>query len=244
LTISKQQILNEIRETAATNDGTPLGRLKFQNETGISEADWKRHWLRWSDAVAEAGFEPNEWTHAYDEAVLLERLSELIRELGHFPISGEFRIKARNSDFPSEGAFRRLGTKAQIATRLLQYCKDTGGLDDVANVCADVAAFKDSGVLENGKPGSRQDGYVYLGLLKAGREKGYKIAATVLVERRADQLSIQLPEKFELVHSIRTDDPYGIETYWKRRFRDKNTNGEWFALTIDDMRVFKKRRFM
>ncbi|MGO9174065.1 MAG: GIY-YIG nuclease family protein [Rhodomicrobium sp.] len=244
MTISKKQILEEVKKAAAANDGCPLGRLKFQSETGVSESDWRRYWLRWSDAVREAGYEPNEWTRAYDEAALLERLCAFIRELGHFPISGEFRMKARNSDFPSEKAFRRLGTKAQMAARLFQYCKATGGLDDVADVCSKIVESKELDAPANGRLEVKQDGYVYLGLLKVGREKRYKIGATVLVERRTDQLSIQLPEKLELVHAIRTDDPYGIEAYWHKRFKDKNTKGEWFTLSIDDVRAFKKRRFM
>jgi hypothetical protein len=38
-----------------------------------------------------------------------------------------------------------------------------------------------------------------MGLLKLGREKRYKIGKAILVERRADQISLQLPEDLELV---------------------------------------------
>jgi D-alanyl-D-alanine dipeptidase len=61
-------------------------------------------------------------------------------------------------------------------------------------------------------------GYVYLGLLKLGREKRYKIGKAVLVERRRNQISLQLPEDLDLVHAISTDDAYGIEEYWHKRF--------------------------
>jgi hypothetical protein len=55
---------------------------------------------------------------------------------------------------------------------------------------------------------------------------------------------IELQEKPDVVHLITTDDPTGIETYRHKRFAEKNTNGEWFALTADDVRAFKRPRFM
>jgi hypothetical protein len=83
-----------------------------------------------------------------------------------------------------------------------------------------------------------------MGLLKLGREKRYKIGKAVLVERRAGQISLQLPEDLELVHAITTDDAYGIEDYWHRRFAAKNTKGEWFSLSRQDVEAFKRRKFM
>jgi Meiotically Up-regulated Gene 113 (MUG113) protein len=77
-----------------------------------------------------------------------------------------------------------------------------------------------------------------------GREKRYKIGKAVLVARRTDQISLQLPEDLELVHDIRTDDAYGIEDYWHRRFAAKNTKGEWFVLSREDIQAFKRRKFM
>lgn len=85
---------------------------------------------------------------------------------------------------------------------------------------------------------------MYLAVLKLGREKRYKVGKAVLVERRKDQISLQLPEDLELVHAIRTDDAYGIEGYWHRRFATKNTKGEWFSLSHDDVQAFKRRKFM
>ncbi len=57
-------------------------------------------------------------------------------------------------------------------------------------------------------------GEVYL--FKSGRY--YKIGKTKDTVRRGSEIRIQLPEKLDLIHSIMTDDPSGIEAYWHKRF--------------------------
>ena len=53
---SKRFIIKEIRRTAEKNGGVPLGMITFYKATGIKIADWRgKLWLRWSDAVKEAG---------------------------------------------------------------------------------------------------------------------------------------------------------------------------------------------
>lgn len=83
-------------------------------------------------------------------------------------------------------------------------------------------------------------GFVYL--LKSGRF--YKIGKTNAVGRRERELAIQLPEKATVIHSIKTDDPTGIEEYWHKRFRDRRRNGEWFELEPSDIAAFRRRKFM
>ena len=72
----------------------------------------------------------------------------------------------------------------------------------------------------------------------------FKIGRSSSFERRSRELAIQLPERAERVHVIRTDDPIGIELYWHRRFESKRKNGEWFELSSQDVKAFKRRRFM
>jgi hypothetical protein len=59
-------------------------------------------------------------------------------------------------------------------------------------------------------PDDFETGYVYLALMKVGREKRFKIGKTIHVKQRTRQVGVNLPEDLELVHEIRTDDTYGI----------------------------------
>lgn len=78
--MKKEHILQEIKRTAESNGGIPLGWRKFAQETGIRYRDWLgKHWARWGEAVREAGYTPNQMTEAYDEAELFEKFIQLAR---------------------------------------------------------------------------------------------------------------------------------------------------------------------
>jgi hypothetical protein len=252
--MDKQRILNEIRRTAEANGGVPLGTARFFQETGIKDSDWLgKIWPRWGDALRDAGFQPNKLQTAYSEEVLIEKFIGLARDLGHLPVATEIKMKSRRDDsFPSHNTFARFGSKQQFVAKILEYCRDRLGYADVTALCTPVAArlgeqhqSEDSADgLTTDSAASTKEGYVYMGLLRLGREKRYKIGKAVLVERRTDQISLQLPEDLELVHAIRTDDAYGIEDYWHRRFATRHTKGEWFLLSRQDVEAFKRRKFM
>lgn len=240
--MDKQHILDEIKRTADANGGVPLGRARFQNETGITQSDWyAKHWRCWGDAVREAGYEPNQPTSALDEKHILGKLVEFIRELGRYPTNADIRMKARNNpDFPSHTVFRnRIGKKAELAQRVIQYCQDLGGLDDVVSACKPFAITSTTADETSVAPDT-EFGFVYL--LRSG--KYHKIGRTNSVGRRTYELAIQLPEPAKLVHKIKTDDPAGIEEYWHKRFAERRKGGEWFDLSAADVAAFKRRSFM
>jgi Meiotically up-regulated gene 113 len=77
-------------------------------------------------------------------------------------------------------------------------------------------------------------GVVYL--LKYGAY--YKIGMTRNLSRRLDQLATQMPERPELIHAIHTDEPEMVEQGFHGLFAGKRKNGEWFALTQEDVEEF------
>jgi hypothetical protein len=238
--IGKEQILAEIKRTAQENGGFPLGQNKFFTLTRIRQTDWRgRYWARWGDALLEAGFEPNLWRSAYSEDFILEKLVALIRQLGHFPVKSEIQLLGQtDSDLPSTGVFRRLGSKNTVVSKLLTFCQARPGNEDIVDVCMKMQPKPvrvPSTVVE-----TQVFGHVYL--LKSGRF--HKIGRSNAVGRRERELAIQLPEKSNVVHSISTDDPPGIEEYWHRRFAGRRKNGEWFELSAEDVSAFRRRKFM
>jgi hypothetical protein len=101
----------------------PSDDRSFFSETGIKESDWYgKYWVRWSDALREAGLPPNRMNEAYNEQLLIEKVISLARELGRFPVAGDLRMKAHNdASFPSHNVFGRLGSK----NRLIQKVRTT-----------------------------------------------------------------------------------------------------------------------
>ncbi|MGH7799756.1 MAG: hypothetical protein ACREOW_03885 [Thermodesulfobacteriota bacterium] len=85
--IDKRHILAEIARIAAANGGRAPGREKFKRETGIKMSDWfPDYWLRWGDALQEAGFAPNKLQTALSDDIICEKYVGLVRVLGRLPV--------------------------------------------------------------------------------------------------------------------------------------------------------------
>jgi hypothetical protein len=240
--MDKAHIISEIRRTAKANGGAALGRQRFEEETGIRYYDWYgKFWTCWGDAVREAGFEPNRMAEAFDDEFLLEKLVQLTRSLGHVPTKGALLLaKRKDAAFPSANCFQRLGSKPERASRVIAFCDANPGNEDVADLWRHLAPSAQPPEAEQADSTPAAVGYVYL--LKHGSRREYKIGRTNNPLRREGEVGIQLPERLQPMHYIKTDDPAGVEHYWHTRFAAKRKEGEWFALTADDVRAFKRWR--
>ena len=237
--MDKSHIIAEIKRIALANDGKAPGREKFERESGIKMSEWYPHlWLRWGDALQEAGFAPNKLAIALSTDLIIEKYIELIRDLGRLPLDGEVRRKGKqDSSFPSHGVFARMGGKRNFVAKILEYCKTHQGFNDVSTICENAPQH---GKLKEESSRAPIQGYVYM--MRSGRR--YKIGHTTSPARRHREVRLDLPDPTDLIHSIETDDPSGIEKYWHRRFETKRVRDtEFFTLDASDVAAFKRRKY-
>jgi hypothetical protein len=182
---------------------------------------------------------------AYEDEALLEKYAAFIREIGHIPVAAEFRLKSKqDATLPSQNTFNRFGNKQQLIKRIIDYCEANKGYEEVLAIALpewiDTTISDENEDIDSGNQSEIAIGFVYM--LKTGRN--FKIGRSNSFDRRSRELKIQLPDQAETVHVIRTDDPIGIEAYWHKRFEVKRKNGEWFELSSQDVKAFKRRKFM
>jgi hypothetical protein len=160
----------------------------------------------------------------------------LALEQGQIPSQADLVLKRKTDpSFPAKTVFRRWGDRNVLLQKVAEYCQER---EEFAPVLGLLKSGASAG-LDHRLDSLRVNGFVYL--LRSGRY--YKLGRTNAAGRRLRELAIQLPQKPNTVHVIETDDPEGIEQYWHTRFAERRQGGEWFALTPDDVRAFKKRRF-
>lgn len=237
---SKDDILAAIKKVARQLDGVAPGWRVFERHSGIRYADWSgKYWTRWSDALEEAGLQPNTLNPRIPDDQLLERFAQIARQLGRTPVFADLRLMRRDDrTIADPKVYSRFGGKEALLTVLREWCIANPEYQDVlALLPAERAQAADEEVSHSRAKAVL--GHVYL--IKSGRH--YKIGRSNAADRRQREIALQLPERATRLHTIDTDDPPGIEAYWHRRFAGKRLNGEWFALDADDVRAFKRRKF-
>ena len=236
---SKEKVLAEIRRIAR-EEGRPPGQKLFKRKTGFSHSYWNgTYWPRWSAALAEAGFDQNEKNKAIPKEELFSKYLELVSELNTVPTLSDLRFKNRqDKTFPATSTFqKRLGGQTVIVQKAYEYALEKDYASNILRILESKISAQSSSISHGNE--IQKDGWVYL--LNSGDY--YKIGRGTDLERRVKQVSTAMPETLDLVHSIKTDDPSGIENYWHRRFKDKRANGEWFKLDSEDVKAFKRRTY-
>lgn len=235
--ITREEIIEAIRLTAKQNGDRPLGFRVFTQQTGITRYQWGKYWAKFTDAQKEAGFEPNSPNLALKKGYAEQKYIAFIRRLGKFPTISEIRVE-RYSDpaipkFPS----KRIATVFALAQVLLEYSTENAGYEDITEICRQKIAQISDGLESELIIGPTIVGEVYL--YKQGQY--YKIGKTNNLLRRGKELKLLLPEEPQLIHSIKTDDPTGVEAYWHKRFGSKRSGkSEFFTLNVEDVRAFKR----
>lgn len=207
--MDKREILDAIKRMAIANGGKAPGRLAFERETGIRRCDWYPHlWLRWGEALVEAGYSANRLQTAISKEVVIQKFIDLASELGRIPVEGETRRKAKTDKSFPHSLFQRAGGKEKLLEAVVRYCEERPGNEDIIALCAARSHPATAEINERG--GAKvTTGFVYL--MKSGRH--YKIGHTVSVGRRQREFAIQIPIPPKTIHSIETDDPLGVEAY-------------------------------
>ena len=236
----REYIVSEIQRMAEENGGQAPGQKAFLSATGIGESKWRgKFWARWGDALIEAGFEPNAWTDKSDPEVILEGIITACRHYGKFPVKAEFTmLRATEPSVPLPNTIRNnFGQQRDVVEALRSYISNNPDYADVLAMLPASAPRKPP----RHTNAKAVDGHVYL--FKAGDH--YKIGQTGNLERRVKEVSVALPQKLTIIHTISTDDPSGIESYWHKRFADRRVrpDAEWFNLTSEDVKAFRRRKF-
>lgn len=235
----KDHILNEIRRLTAEKRGKPPGQGVFEGATGVSRGEWRgKYWASWSDALVEAGFSPNKANEKLEPDRVLDCYAEACRHYKKIPTYPEWRMFLANKDNAvGVNALNNVfGGKDSAVAALRDRAIENGDVDLIKILPEkpiDSLSFSDKNLPD------QSDGWVYL----LGSGTHFKIGRSDNIERRVKEITVSLPEKAELVHSVRTDDTSGIENYWHNRFSDKRANGEWFKLSVQDVKAFKRRKF-
>lgn len=256
--MNKEWYCNRIQEIAEENGGKAPGAELFYSSTNTKESGWRNkswnEWNSWGDALEEFGFPRGKFIVGFDRETILRQLAEFIQSLDppKYPVLDDLRrAKRKGVELPSDGAIRRrIGERDTVIRSLIEFCEGKEEFSEALRVCRNIAPAEQKSArgetTEDSAENEASSGWVYL--IRA--QGAYKIGCSRAPYRRAAEIANQSATGAELIHKIETDDPEGIEDYWHRRFALKRLNGvnkqsgEWFALTLEDVKTFKRRRSM
>jgi hypothetical protein len=235
--MDKSQLLQRLRQLASERGGHIAIRT-FVDATGISHR-WLRDqsWFQsWNALLVEAGLETKSFkVEKTPPQRIAEAVAELAMRLGKWPTEDELRReRAQNASFPSPTIISPLRSSGELGRLVRELASSRPDLSQASSLVPPSIAA-DAHIADE-----KVKGYVYM--LRSGRR--YKIGKSNDPSRRFREVRLELPDETSQVHAIATDDPSGIEAYWHQRFTQKRVrNTEFFSLSAEEVRAFKRRKY-
>jgi hypothetical protein len=246
--IAKEDLIQHLRRTARGNGGRPPGESRFYRETKLSKNSlWDAGIRSYGDLCELAGLPRNRFLQQrMTPDQLFEPLAILTAKLQRFPDNTDRKIARRgDASFPGYEAYRRAqDAKGPLEHQLLDWCRSRPEHSVAAEIVQSHISRQDGRPRRLAQSRKTVNGYVYL--MRYGNSgRDYKLGMTEQVSRRHAQISGMFPGDLRIVHVIETDDPAGIERYWKRRFESKRIQDkdEIFRLLPEDVAAFKWRKY-
>ena len=136
--MDKRNILEEIRRTTEDNHGEPLGVARFLSRPVSGKRTGTASFGRGEATPCERpDMSQSNSTRQSTTGRLSRNLFPSCANWGDFQVRGELKIKAHtDKQFPTHNVFARLGSKQQLAKKILSYCTERTGYDDMAGLCA------------------------------------------------------------------------------------------------------------
>jgi hypothetical protein len=222
--------------------GKVLGQAVFLRQTGMSSFPWRGgYWRSWSEFQAECGFTPNKPKLKSPRGVLLHHYALLALELKRLPTYPDMKLRRKQEpSFPSSETFMTLGTHDQFMLKLEAFCE---GKPEFAPVAAMLAERRRHFITRDRSGHKAVRGFVYLCRAGQPEHKTYRLGHEHGGYRLGRRLATRLSFRRDTIHVIDTDDPEGIERYWRRRFRPYLMRRNVYRLDWDDVIAFRLRRF-
>jgi len=230
---TREEVIEEYKRLKAKLGKAPNSRT-FYAESPVSENDCVLAFgsKPYSKLQKAAGDKPNRFSQpgrSKDE--FFEKFGAVVRELQCIPVSADWKHRGFK---PVLNSYRRkLGvTWTQMPQAFVEWALLKPEWADVVKLCKKAGSseeFEKSTV-------SERVGYVYL--MKSG--KLHKIGKSKSPARREYDVGLKVADDIKTIHKIKTDDSAGVEAYWHRRFKEKRKKGEFFDLSSEDIRAFKR----
>jgi len=226
--VTKENLIERCRHVARENGGQPPGEIIFFRQTGLTKYVLRGVGIRsYGDLCELAGFQRRRLTERMTPDELFHPLALLTAKLRRFPDSTDREIAHReDATFPGYAAYRRAqDAKGPLDLQLLEWCRPRPEHSEAVAILEPHVSQKADRPQRIQSVKRKVSGYVYLMRYgKSGRD--YKLGMTDEVSRRHAQISGMYPGDLRIIHVIETDDPSGIERYWKRRFENRQVRGK------------------